>query len=164
MSAEGTLAVRLAVEGGRIASVGIASTRPLRAARVLAGRAPDDVLRLAPLLFPVCGTAHGVACARALEDALGQTPDARSEVARDLACFCEAAVSHAWQLAIAWREAAGVPVDTASVRRVRRAFNDLCAALFEGGVAAAPLRAAPAWSDARSSVAAMLEVVDELSR
>lgn len=162
MTAEGTLAVRLAVEGGRVASVGISSTRPLRAARVLAARAPDDVLRLAPLLFPVCGTAHGVACARALEDALGQTPDARLEVARDVACLCEAAVSHAWQLAIAWREAAGVPADTASVRTVRRAFDDLRAALFEGRAATAPLRAAPAFIDARSSVVALLEVLDEL--
>jgi len=162
VTAEGTLAVRLAVEGGRVASVGISSTRPLRAARVLAARAPDDVLRLAPLLFPVCGTAHGVACARALEDALGQTPDARLEVARDVACLCEAAVSHAWQLAIAWREAAGVPADTASVRTVRRAFDDLRAALFEGRAATAPLRAAPAFIDARSSVVALLEVLDEL--
>lgn len=163
MSTEGTLSVRVSVANGRVADVGVVSTRPVRAAHVLSGRAPDDVLRLAPLLFPVCGMAHAVACARAIEAAFGVATDPRLEIARDVACLGEAAVAHVWQLGIAWPEAASVRSDAGAVRAARRELDALCVALF-GTPMVAPLRAEPALADAKRAATALASIVNRLAK
>ena len=130
MLAEGTLSIRLSVARGAVEDVAITSTRPVHAADALSRRSPADVQRLVPLLFPVCGVAHGVAFARAIERALGREPPPRLDAARDVACLAEAAVSHVWQLAIGWPGAAGAPSDPARVRQARRVAEQLYLALF----------------------------------
>ena len=163
MATEGSLAVTLTVARAHVADVGIVSSRPARAARALAGRSDDDVLRLVPLLFPVCGVAQTVACARAIGAARGAPGDARREQARDLVCLMEAAVAHAWQLAISWPEAAQAPSDVGVVRTARAALATLCAALFEGGSVERPLRAPPSLSAARDAVAQVVAVLERLT-
>jgi uptake hydrogenase large subunit len=162
---EGALSVRLTIARDRdaVASVGIVSTRPARAARALAGRSDDDVLRLVPLLFPVCGVAQTVACTRAIRAARGTRNDARCEDARNLLCQAEAVVAHTWQLAISWPEAAQVPSDIGIVRTARTAFTTLCAALFEGGSVQRPLRAQPAWAEARAAVTQLCDALEHLT-
>ena len=163
MSPEESLSVKLAVRNRRVAEVEIASTRLVRPARALSGRPPEEVLALVPLLFPVCGIAHGVACARALEAALGRTPDPKLEAARETMCLGEAAVAHAWQLAIAWPEAAGAPGDTESVRTARRALTALARALFGKDQLAPALRPDPAIEDAKGAVTTLVALLDMLT-
>jgi hypothetical protein len=171
VSTEGTLTLRLTVANGRVSEVDVLSTRPVRAAAALAGRAAEDVLRLVPLLFPVCGVAQGVACARAIEAALGTAPDPGVEAARELVCLGEAAASHVWQLAIAWPEAAGVATDVGAVRAALGARVALSLALFGdksssaalAGSARAGAPDATRLADAKLAVTTLCALVDRLT-
>jgi len=160
---EGSLVVRLVVAQGHVADVSVAYDRPGRATRALAGRSPAELLTLVPRLFSVCSVAQTVACARALEAALGSPAGPRLEACRDVACLAEACASHVWQLGLAWREAAGVPPDLARVARARQALGDLCVALFGGLSVSTPSQADPAWDGARQSLAALASLVQELA-
>lgn len=162
MGAEGSLSVKLTVANRHVADVCIASSRPALVAAALAGRPPEDVARLVPLLFPVCGTAHGVAYARALEAALGSCVDARLEQARDAACLGEAAVSHVWQLALAWRDGASVARDTAVVRAARQAVADMCDSLFGHEHLVSALRAGPRLDEAALAADTLAVLLTEL--
>jgi Ni,Fe-hydrogenase I large subunit len=159
MATEGTIDIRLDVTRGRVASVTIGSTRPVRAAQVLSGRSPSEAQRLASLLFPVCGVAQGVACARALDAALGRAAGPRLEALRDVACLAEAAVSHVWQLAIAWPEASSAPVDPASVRGASALAEQLRLILFGAEGGAPPSR--PEWAVAQATARSLADLVRE---
>jgi hypothetical protein len=163
VSLEGALAVRLTVAKERVVEVELSSTRPVQVASVLAGRTADEVLRLVPLLFPVCGVAHGVACARALEASRAAEEDLRLDAARALVALAEAAVSHAWQLAIAWPEAAGVAVDAGALRAAREARVALSEALFGCTTLGPALLPRPALDAASLAVTALCSLVDELA-
>jgi coenzyme F420-reducing hydrogenase alpha subunit len=163
VNAEGSLSVRLTVAGGRVTHVDVISTRPIRAASVLAGHTRDEVLRLVPLLFPVCGAAHAVACARAIESALGTAPDPQLEAARDVACLAEAAVSHVWQLGVTWPEATGAPVDVDRLRTGRKALLALSTALFGAHASVSALRPGAALGDARKALRVLEALVDDLT-
>lgn len=115
MISEGALAVALGVASGRVRTVRLTSTRPRNAPRALVGRALAEARVLVPLLFPVCGMAQAVAFERAVADAAGHA----GEDARDAIVLAEAAASHLFQLAIAWRDAAGAERDVSAVREVR---------------------------------------------
>ncbi len=66
MTPEGELRIRLSMAGGRVRRVAVVSTRPLAAARVVEGKAPEEALALLPLVFGLCGRAHALAGARAM--------------------------------------------------------------------------------------------------
>ena len=127
---EGELVIHLRIKGPEIHDVTISSTRPVHAARALVGRAANDVARLVPLLFPVCGVAQSVACSRALDASLDRAEDPEHERARELATLAEAVASHIWQLALTWREAAGAPAHPILVREARVAAERIRAALL----------------------------------
>lgn len=131
MSIEGEITVDLSTTSGRVDRVEIRSSRRVDAPTRLSGRSIDEVVRRVPLMFPVCGVAHVVACSRAIEAAIGVATSARVERARELACLAEAANSLIWQLAITWREAAGEHPQIDLVRAARRAGERLRAAVFE---------------------------------
>ncbi len=162
MSSEGALSVKLTAANGRVARVEVTFSGLVRAATVLAGRTPDDVLRLVPALFPVCGVAHGVACARAVAAALGAVRDPRLEGASQVACLAEAAASHVWHLAIGWADAACVPVDVGSVRTARRALEALRTGLFGAG-SLATLRPDAAIGDAGDAVSTLVALLEALT-
>jgi len=71
----GGLTLRLRLRGGKVDGVEIESVRP-QAAGLLAGRTPEQAVRLVPLLFSLCGGAQGVAAQAALLAAQGKEPDA----------------------------------------------------------------------------------------
>lgn len=66
----GCVRVRLASAAGRISEVCVASERPVLAG-ALRGRPADEVVRLVPLLFALCGQAQGRAATLALAAARG---------------------------------------------------------------------------------------------
>ena len=122
---EGSVSVRLWLDGGRdsmvIRRAEVATRRP-RAVAALVGRKPEEAVRLAPLLFSLCGSAQGLAVARACEMALGidATPH---ETARALLTDAEALDSHGWQAMVEWPERLGVPPRPTALRGLRTAVS-----------------------------------------
>ncbi|MDP2143793.1 MAG: nickel-dependent hydrogenase large subunit [Gallionella sp.] len=97
----GGLTLRLRLRGGKVENVEIESARP-QAAVLLAGRTPEQAVRLVPLLFSLCGGAQGVAAQAALQAAQGKTPDARQSADWAATVRREAAAEHLWHLMLAW--------------------------------------------------------------
>jgi hypothetical protein len=103
----GGLRLHLWLGDDRVTSVDIVSTRP-QAAAVLAGKTPEQAIRLAPLLFSLCGGAQGVAAQAALLAAQGGEPDARQLAAWAATVRREAASEHLWHLMLAWPPLCGL--------------------------------------------------------
>lgn len=82
------------------------STRPLLAARVLAGKTAAEAAATIPLLYSVCGGAQGAAAACALA-AAGAAGFARDSAARDNGVVVEAVQEAFWHLLIGWPNAMG---------------------------------------------------------
>lgn len=104
----GGLTLRLRVRRGKVEGVEIVSTRP-QAAAMLAGKTPEQAVRLAPLLFSLCGGAQGVATQAALLVAQGKEPDARQLAGWAATVRREAAAEHLWHLMLAWSCGLGNP-------------------------------------------------------
>lgn len=117
---EGTVSVRLRVADGIVRHADVAVRRPTAVARALVGRRPDEVVRLVPLLFSLCGTAQGLAAAMACEAALGIDASAH-DAARALAIDAEAAENHAWQIAMEWPLLLGERPDPQALLALRAA-------------------------------------------
>lgn len=82
--------------------VHIASSRPVHASRVLAGKTVDEAMQLLPMLFSICGTAQACAGVRACEAALGIPWNPRVECQRELLVMMEALREHLWRLFLDW--------------------------------------------------------------
>lgn len=103
----GGLTLRLRVRRGTVDAVEIVSTRP-QAAVMLAGKTPEQAVRLAPLLFSLCGGAQGVAAQAVLLAAQGGEPDARQRAEWAATVRREAANEHLWHLMLAWPPLCGL--------------------------------------------------------
>ena len=88
----GCVKLRLSIDNGRVADVGVASARPA-VAQALRGRQADAAVRLVPLLFALCGKAQGRAATLALEAARGTEHPAQL----DPAIQHEALREHLWR-------------------------------------------------------------------
>lgn len=107
---EGRIDIRITRLG-----VEIRSTRPQLAQRLLAGRTPDEAVRLAGTIFSLCGQAQRTAARAACAAARGETPpDARREV------LAERAREHAWRLLLDWPRQAGQTGDPAAAAALSR--------------------------------------------
>lgn len=130
--AEGSVSVRLWLDGetgaGAIGRAEVAARRP-RAVAALIGRRAEEAVRLAPLLFSLCGTAQGLAVARACEAALG-IDAAAQETARRLLTDAEALDSHGWQAVVEWPARLGAPPRPAGLRGLRQAVSAVMPALY----------------------------------
>ncbi|CAO3457561.1 nickel-dependent hydrogenase large subunit [Azospirillum largimobile] len=130
--AEGSVSVRLWLDGKKgadtIGRAEVAARRP-RAVAVLVGRPPEEAVRLAPLLFSLCGTAQALAVARASEAALGIDAGAQ-ETARRLLTDAEALDSHGWQAVVEWPARLGAPPRLATLRALRQAVSAVMPALY----------------------------------
>lgn len=125
---EGSVSVRLWLDDGAIRRAEVATRRP-RAVAALVGRKAEEAVRLAPLLFSLCGSAQGLAVARACEAALGidATPH---ETARALLTDAEALDSHGWQAVVEWPARLGAPPRPAALRDLKAALSALLPALY----------------------------------
>lgn len=106
--------VRVAVDdgAGRAPRLDVSLERP-EVGALLAGRMPQDAVRLMPLLFSVCGMAQAHAAGAALAAARGMTV-----APAPAAMWREAALEHARRLCIDWPAALGLPADAVQVRRL----------------------------------------------
>lgn len=118
---------------GTVTAADVASSRAVAASRVLEGKAPEDALRLVPLLFALCGTAQQVAGLRAAEDALGMTPEPEEALARHLLVTAETVAEHATRMLVDWPKLAGLEPHTGPARAARTAAQAVQAALYPAG-------------------------------
>jgi hypothetical protein len=99
MSSAGSLRIVVRLDGGRCLTARVENTRP-RAASVLVGRHVDEVQRMVPVLFSLCGRAQGIAARAAVAAARGEAYVPSIEDER--AVSCEAAQEHLWRLLLDW--------------------------------------------------------------
>jgi len=111
MNVEGSIRIRLQPQALGPRRVGIESTRPQIAARLLEGRTVAEALRLLPRVFSVCGMAQAAAGARACASALGETPAPEAERNREQAVAVESLREHLWRIVLDWPIFLDRPVD-----------------------------------------------------
>ena len=116
----GELKVTVRVQDGRVREVGVASTRPQLADRLLAGRDPDQAVALVPQLYSICGRSQQVAAELALAAARGAPAAADAAQARRIEA--EMAQEYLWRALIDWPRAAGVAVGAATLSAARSAL------------------------------------------
>ena len=120
MIAEGKLIFDIAWDGRAIAGAKVRSSRPVFACRILEGRPAEDVLKLVPMLFSICGRAQAVAAATAVEAARGIETGATVREERERAIAAECLHEYVWRLFIdlpALLGEAARPGDLADLRR-----------------------------------------------
>jgi hypothetical protein len=102
----GELKVTVRVRDGCVRDVGIESTRPQLAGRLLAGRPAGEAMALVPRLFSICGGSQQVAAELALAAACGAPAAADAAQARRVEA--EMAQEYLWKALLDWpREADG---------------------------------------------------------
>ena len=119
MSIEGELRVTLHCDGQRVRHVGLQSTRPLVAPRLLQGRRPADAAALVPRLYALCGQAQGAAATAALM-AAGAEPGALPANSA-WTVVLEALQDTLWRLLIDAPRSLSLPPQAAAVAPARAA-------------------------------------------
>ncbi len=84
----------------RQSRISISSGRPGDVARFLVGRTPQEAPTLLPLIFNICGMAHGSAAAQACQPERDRDPEAAT--ARRLVVLCENAREHILRILTGW--------------------------------------------------------------
>lgn len=107
----GMLGFRIEHAGGVVTSVTLESTRPTRAARVLAGRTPAEAIMLVPLLFSLCGGAQTIAAKRAIRGALQQETTAAIYAHETQLLRIERIRDHGLRLLLDWPGIMGMTPD-----------------------------------------------------
>jgi coenzyme F420-reducing hydrogenase alpha subunit len=142
-----TIQLRRTDAGARVT---IASTRPVTAAHLFAGKSVDETARGLPMLFSVCATAQAAACTAACEQALGITPHPHLRRARALLLAAETAKELAWRLLLDWPQALDLPSRIDRMAAIMQAYGALKAAYagaddpFRPGAAPVSMDPAPA--------------------
>lgn len=129
--AAGEVRLRLTVADGRVQGATTTVTRPATAARqFLIGKPVAEALKLAPLLFAVCGVAQQAAAAAAAEQALDAVAAPAHQNARELLVAGETLGGHIQHLALDWPQAAGEPPQPMLLAGARKALGRLGPALY----------------------------------
>lgn len=166
------IVVHLRYRAGGPVLARLALQRPREVVRVALGRPPREFLRVLPLLFPLCGTAHAVAGVRAIEAAAGLEPGPAQQLARRAVCLADALAAHAWRSEFDWPALAGEAGQPLRVAAARRATDGLVRALYPDGDLLTPGggRLAPArgfavhWTTTLREVVAALDLDRHLAR
>lgn len=138
--------------------VSIRVDRPVHAARVFEGKAPEAVAELVPLVFSVCGTAQGVAASHALAAATSARPDASVTAAQGALVRLETAREHLWRTLIDWPRFAACAVPPPALKRMQSLLPRAREALF----AADALGIMPIVSIDDAAIKAVLSDLDAL--
>lgn len=121
---EGRLDIVLKLRDGQLADVGIRSSRPRLAQKLMAGTTPPQAAERAGLIFSLCGKAQRVAAQAACEAAQGMQPDGERQRSRVQRVLIELAQEHAAHLLLHWPQQAGEAVDMASLLVLRQAATE----------------------------------------
>ena len=120
----GRLNIALHRDDGTL-GVTIASTRPLAAPGFFVGCGVRETAQRLPGLFSVCATAQASACAQALEQALGLTPDPLTASLRQTLVDAETLKEHLWRLLLEWPRLLGEAPAASAMREVLLAWARL---------------------------------------
>jgi hypothetical protein len=116
--------------GGRAC---LTSGRLTRLEPALRQRHASEAPRLVRRILPVCGWAQGIACLRAVEDALSRPAIPAAEAARDRLLLGESAMVQIWRAAIDWPALQGLPPAPSLLRAGRTGLDRLVRALWPLG-------------------------------
>jgi hypothetical protein len=97
----------------------------LAAPGVFVGRGVRETAQRLPGLFSVCATAQASACAQALEQALGLTPDPLTASLRQTLVDAETVKEHLWRLLLEWPRLLGEAPAASAMREVLQAWGGL---------------------------------------
>lgn len=112
------------MQDGNVGHVGIRSSRPRLAQKLMAGTTPLLAAERAGLIFSLCGKAQRVAAEAACEAAQGMQPDVEQEKLREQCVLIELAQEHAGHLLLHWPQQAGQAADMASLLALRKAASN----------------------------------------
>ncbi len=106
--------------------------RPVHAARVFHGKSCDEVLRLLPLMFSVCGTAQAIAASHAMRAATGVLHSAEVTKAHGALVRFEMAREHLWRVLIDWPKFTGQRQRSQALGAMQALVPRARDALFDG--------------------------------
>jgi len=137
LNIEGRLDIQLSLDEQCCRQVQIKSSRPLAATRVFHGKTPEEVLKILPMLYNICGNAQAQAAETACLQAQGVavTERQREDIARDMLVMIETAKEHLCRILIDWSgylDEASAASDMKAVLKLSSSFKQ---SLFEEGVA-----------------------------
>lgn len=133
MFSEAHLDVALHTAAGTVSGITVHSTRLVQAARLFVGRRPDEVTRLLPTIFALCGTAQVLAGLAAMEQASNLPPSAAQASARRLLLLAETVGEHGMGLARDWPMMAGAEPNLVAARTLKAAQFAIRPALYPSG-------------------------------
>ncbi|MBK5966100.1 Ni,Fe-hydrogenase I large subunit [Thiocystis minor] len=103
----------------------IASTRPVTAADLFAGRAPAATAALLPLLYSICAKAQAFACVASLEGASGRLPAPAVVARRRRMVSVETIREHLWRILLDWPRLLGETPDRVTMAKILSLVKDL---------------------------------------
>lgn len=115
---EGRIQITLTRVDQGVTAARIHSTRPQVAQKLMAGHGPEQVEKLAGMVFSLCGKAQALAARLACAAARGEV-DAND--GGHLAVWAELAREHAWRLLIDWPNQSGLQPAPEALLRLRQA-------------------------------------------
>ena len=130
---EGRIQIDLYPDRSGSARVAVDSSRPVHASRVMHGKSVDDVLRLLPLMYSVCGVAQARTSVAAVASALNQAEPQPVARARDLLVLLENLREHWFRILVDWPRLFDLPQPTASLPQLGRLLPEFSRALFVDG-------------------------------
>jgi coenzyme F420-reducing hydrogenase alpha subunit len=113
------------------------------ASRIFVGKGIAETTVGLPTLFSVCATAQSVACAGAIETALGHAASPRCAQIRRMLVDAETVREHLWRVLLDWPDFLGAAVDAPAMARVMAASGRLRAALSVGADLMRPVAGDP---------------------
>jgi coenzyme F420-reducing hydrogenase alpha subunit len=122
MPETGKLHLRIIWDGTTVQDVEVKSSRP-KAYRLLQGRLADDAVKMAPLLYSVCGKAQHAAALAAVSAA--QNIDWPQNDALERSVICEAMQEHLWRLLLDWPILLGTPPAQQQFIRWHSTLNEI---------------------------------------
>lgn len=130
---EGTININIFPQHKKGERVEITSSRPLKAAKVLIGKTPEQVLSIIPLLFSVCGIAQSRAALIAIEQKLGMVSAPPLETARDMLVLVENAKEHLFRLFIDWPKLFALEQNNNNLPYISQLSGEFISSLFNDG-------------------------------
>ena len=127
MSLEGHVDILLPRDPSGVVKVDL--KEPADVTGLLTGRTPEDVIRLIPALYSLCGTAHASAAAEALEAAAGRGADPVTRRHRAALVLMERAREHILRIALDWPRHLGEDDDVETAQAALPLLSGFRAAL-----------------------------------
>jgi uptake hydrogenase large subunit len=130
---EGQLNIDLYPDKSAQARVQISSSRPLQASRVMIGKTPQEVLKVLPLMYNVCGVAQARTSLKAIQNNLSLSEPRNAEAARDMLVLVENAREHLFRILIDWPTLFKLEQDQSQLPLLGRLIKEFKVALFANG-------------------------------